>query len=286
MSDRPIEAGGPARPPRSTATWALLAMVLSLFLPAGALAARAVAAPGEPPPDLTPRAYLPLLFSSPVDACPRVSGAQFYAIPVPPPPTDRPAAQHADLNLALRGYEPGTGFLGLVDYGGGVDADAPQLAWLFGAGHACTVTGVYRVYDWNWADNCRGALIGNPAVTLIALAAEPGEAVRIPARNPDIYQGTYRALVLYAEERRITLKYTRTDNVIAGYTVHLEDVCVDPNLLALYRESDSGGRARLPALRNGETLGTAGGSEILVAIRDAGSFMDPRSRKDWWQTQP
>lgn len=115
---------------------------------------------------------------------------------------------------------------------------------------------------------------------------ETREAVRIPSRGADIYQGTYRALVLYAEERRITLKYTREDRVVAGYTVHLENVCVDPNLLELYRESDSRGRASLPALRNGETLGVAAGGEILVAIRDAGSFMDPRSRKDWWRTVP
>jgi hypothetical protein len=25
------------------------------------------------------------------------------------------------------------------------------------------------------------------------------------------------------------------------------------------------------------------GSEIQVAVRDTGSFMDPRSRNDWWQ---
>ena len=288
MSDRPIDAGAPfwQAPLRSTAIWALLAVVLSLFMPTRALAASGVAAPGEQQPGITPRAYLPIIFPSPKYACPAASGAQFGAIPVPPPPTDRPAAQHADLNLALRSYKTGRGFLGLVDYSGGTDPDAPQLGQIFGAGHVYTVTGVYQVYDWNWPANCRAGLIADPPVTLIALATKPGEVVRIPSRGADIYQGTYRALVLYAEERRITLKYTREDRVVAGYTVHLENVCVDPNLLELYRESDSRGRASLPALRNGETLGVAAGGEILVAIRDAGSFMDPRSRKDWWRTVP
>ena len=49
--------------------------------------------------------------------------------------------------------------------------------------------------------------------------------------------GGYRALVLYAEPTRLTLKYTREDDVVSGYTIHLENICVDANLLALYRSS-------------------------------------------------
>jgi hypothetical protein len=288
MSNRPIDPGAPEwhAAPRLTAIWALLAIVLALFMPAGALAAPGAAALDEPPP-LTPRAYLAVILSAPKDACPATSAAHFDVIPVLSPPTDRPAAQHADLNLALRGYETGQGFLGLVDYGGGTDPEAPpQFGQIFDAGHVYTMTGVYQVYDWNWPANSRAELLPDPPVTLLALQSKPGEAVRIPSCGKDIYQGIYRALVLYAEERRITLKYTRTDNVVAGYTVHLENVCVDPNLLALYRESDSRGRASLPALRNDETLGVAAGGEILVAVRDTGTFMDPRSRKDWWTTAP
>jgi hypothetical protein len=93
-------------------------------------------------------------------------------------------------------------------------------------------------------------------------------------------------MVLYAEEKRITFGYTRRDTVAAGYAVHLEGVCVDPNLLALYRQQirPDGYRAtnRLPALRNNQPLGTALGTEIQLAIRDRGTFMDPRSCKDWW----
>jgi hypothetical protein len=39
----------------------------------------------------------------------------------------------------------------------------------------------------------------------------------------------------------------------------------------------------LPALRGSQALGRARDASIGVAIRDTGSFMDPRSRKDWWQ---
>ena len=43
------------------------------------------------------------------------------------------------------------------------------------------------------------------------------------------------------------------------------------------------GRDELPALRRSDTIGTALSSSVMVAVRDTGSFMDPRSGKDWWQ---
>ena len=71
-----------------------------------------------------------------------------------------------------------------------------------------------------------------------------------------------------------------------GYTIHVENVCVEPDLVALYREGDDKGRTELPALAAGQAFGVALGHEIRVAIRDVGSFMDPRSRKDWWVGHP
>jgi hypothetical protein len=122
---------------------------------------------------------------------------------------------------------------------------------------------------------------------MVALATTPGEAVYPPERGSQIYSGGYTAIVLYAEAQRITLGYTRRNSVATGYVVHIEDICVNPNLVALYRAqldaegwNDSG---RLPGLRNNQALGQALGSEIKVAVRDAGSFMDPRSQKDWWR---
>ena len=211
--------------------------------------------------------------------------AVFAAIPVQGPPLDRPAAEHADVNLALRSYVTTTGSLTLLDIGGDTDVDAPQLAGLFSPPRRPAFTNVYQVYDWNWGcvpTGCRGDPISNPAVTLLALAVTPGEPLFIPTRGPQIYAGGYKVLVLYAEETRITLTYTREDTAARGYVVHLEELQVDPALLALYRAKNAAGRQELPALHNNERFANASGSTLNVVIRDTGSFMDPRSRKDWW----
>jgi len=110
----------------------------------------------------------------------------------------------------------------------------------------------------------------------------PGESLHLPDRlGGDVGEG-YKALVLYASAQRLTLKYTREDNVIAGYTLHVENVDVDPILLALYQRLNNEGRHELPALRAGQAFGRASGDRVGLTIRDTGAFMDPRSRKDWW----
>lgn len=209
----------------------------------------------------------------------------FTAIPVQGPPLDRPAATHADINLALRAYVTTTGILDLLNIGGDTDVDAPQFAGLFNPPRRPAFTAVYQVYDWNWScvpSGCRGDPISNPTVTLLSMLVTPGEPLFIPTRGPQIYAGGYKALVLYAEETRITLTYTREDTAARGYVVHLEDLLVDPALLALYRAKDAAGRQELPALHNNERFANASGPTLKVVVRDTGSFMDPRSRKDWW----
>jgi hypothetical protein len=137
------------------------------------------------------------------------------------------------------------------------------------------------VYGWDWNANARGALIDTPPVTLLGLQTRAGEIINTPGGGGDLGEGNV-ALVLYASATRITLKYTREDNVVDGYTVHIEKVCVEPKLLAMYQQMNTAKRGALPALRPGQPLGRATGSEIGVVIRDKGTFMDPRSRKDWW----
>jgi hypothetical protein len=218
--------------------------------------------------------------------CPSSSSNQYIAIPVAGGGLDHPPTQHADLRLSLRGYEAIDAARTLSDKDGPVDSDPPQLAGLFSDNRAPHFGQPYRVYDWNWgcaAHGCRGALLETPQVTLIALHMHMGETVRIPRRGRQIYGGGYKAMVLYAEPTRITLGYTREDSVANGYAVHIENVCVDPNLLALYTNTDAGGRASLPALREDEVLGVAALGELLVAVRDRGAFLDPRSQLDWWQ---
>jgi len=74
--------------------------------------------------------------------------------------------------------------------------------------------------------------------------------------------------------------------VDTGYLVHLQNLCVDPNLVDLYNRLDREGRHNLPAVYNGSVVGVALGEEVDVVVRDSGSFMDPRSWQDWWSNQP
>ena len=226
------------------------------------------------------RIFLPLAFPAPASCA--TTGATYVGLTVNPPPTDRPAAQHPDLNLGLRGYAPANVPGEYIWLGGPTDARAPQLTTLFVTPRRPDIVSVWRVFDWNWAQDRRGEVITSPPVTLMGLDAAQDELLLLPDSGYDLGQG-YEALVLYADSRRITLKYTREDNVIWGYALHLENICVDPNLLALYRSMDAQGRSRLPALTPNQPFARALSTPPAIAIRDNGSFMDPRSRKDWWR---
>ncbi len=227
--------------------------------------------------------FLPLAVGQP-SGCEPIPGVHHGTLDVDGPPSDPPAEQHPDLNLALRGYEVTDAYRGLVDYGGSADPRAPQLYTLFADQRVPTFTTVYQVYDWDWGCNCRGELLTNWEVTLAGLGTAPGEVLYLPESGYDIGNG-YEALILYATEERLTLKYTREDHVVYGYTIHIENICVEPSLLALYQAWNEAGRGELPALRGGQPVGRARGREVSVAIRDTGTFMDPRSRRDWWQSK-
>ena len=197
-------------------------------------------------------------------------------------PTDRPAAEHGDINLALRGWSPAPGTaLGLIDVDGPTDTLAPKLFTLFADRRVPMIVANYRVHHWDWSTNARGGPITDWEVSLSGFGTRPGEIVQVPHGGRELAPGL-EVMVLYADEQTITLKYTPEDNVVWGYTVHLYGVCVDPRLLALYRQLDAAGRAELPALRGEQPLGRARSGEVLVSIRDTGAFMDPRVRKDWW----
>ena len=226
------------------------------------------------------RVFLPLAMPAPTSCSP--TGARYASLPVNPPPTDIPAAKHPDLNLALRGYAQANAPAAYIWINGPTDPGAPLLSTLFAPARQPNIESAARVYDWDWAQNRRGAPIADPPVTLITLDARPRELLYLPDSGYDLGQG-YEALVLYAEHHRITLKYTREDNVVWGYTLHLESVCVDPNLVALYQRLDRAGREHLPALQAGQPFARALDRPLAIAIRDTGKFMDPRSIKDWWR---
>jgi hypothetical protein len=227
--------------------------------------------------------YLPFMAKGFIDPRAPIPGESYGTLPIGSSPTNPPAEVHPDLNLALRGYEPTGAYTGLVDYGGETDPNGPpQLPGLFADNRTATFRAVYQVYGWDWECNCRGGLISDPEVSLARLAVVLGETIHVPDSGYTIGSG-YEVLVLYASTERITLKYTREDHVKQGYTLHVVNVYVEPRLLALYQSWNGAGRGRLPALRAGQAFGRARGYELGVVIRDNGAFMDPRSRKDWWQ---
>jgi len=276
------------------AAMVVLAAGLSVMASAGSLEATRM--PGTDPvrqwnseslgpmATLTPSAYLPAVLK--IDPCSVSSGETYGSLTVNEwEPAQYPAHQHPDINLAIRGYTPTNYHLGLINLGGSWTDAPPQLAGLFSPLRAPNILANYQVYGWDWNCMCRIGPIsppGDPEVTLIELAAGPGEFVRLPDRQGGDIGDGYKALVLYATSERLTLKYTRDDHVIWGYTLHVENVCADPNLLALYTTLNAAGRHSLPALRPGQVLGRARSNRVGVAIRDVGTFMDPRARYDWW----
>ena len=250
--------------------------------------------PPEPPPPVAPQPPEPEPEPEPepapepepptdaIDPCEPIAGENYGNLPIVGSPADRPAAQHGDINLALRGYEPTGGQLSLIDMGGPTDHRAPQLAGLFEDERTPTFSGVYRVNNWDWGRNARGGPITEFDVTLVGMEVQPGETIHVPGAGYDIGQG-YQVLVMYASSERITLKYTGEDTVATGYAIHVDGICAEPSLLKLYEQLNAAGRRELPALRAGQAFGRAIGFEIQVAIRDTGRFMDPRVRKDWWR---
>ena len=234
-----------------------------------------------PTPTPTP-APSPVPQPAPFDPCASIPGASYATLPIVGRPADRPAAQHGDLNLALRGFSRTDSQRGLIDVGGPTDSRAPQLVDLFADKRTPTFSNVYRVNHWDWGSNSRGGPITDFPVTLAGFTVKPGETIHVPGAGYDIGQGN-QVLVLYADRERITLKYTGEDTAATGYTIHVEGVCTEPGLLDLYTRMNAAGRGHLPALKPRQAFGRARGNEIQVTIRDTGRFMDPRTRKDWWR---
>ncbi len=230
--------------------------------------------------------YLPLI----TKVCGNAPLGQSYGTSLTSGPiTDRPAAQHPDLNLSIRGYVLAANQIKqLVDYGGDTDPAAPHLGTLFNPARLPTFSNNYDVYDWNWSTMTRGQLLSQITpwpVTLLGLQTNPDEVIQLPERvggNIYIDPLSRQARVLYAETTRITLKYTSEDNVVSGYTLQIENICVDPDLLSLYQQMNAAGRTYLPALTGKQPIGRALGTEIRVTVRDTGTFGDPRSCKDNW----
>lgn len=212
--------------------------------------------------------------------------------------TDRPHARHADINIWLRGMVPAgaRGQAAKKHQDGPEDQNAPRIYTLLDNGRDVALSS-YKVFDWKWPsdgeqalkddqgykiqDGSRAALLFGPNkdVTAVGFATQLGQSVKVPFRGPKI-GGDKVALVLYATPNQITLKYTLEDNVVTGYTIHLVGVAVHSKLLATYLGSVNSGQR--PALAAGAEIGKAMGSEVILMVRDVGSFMNPLDTNHWW----
>jgi hypothetical protein len=189
-------------------------------------------------------------------------------------------ATNIEFNLGYRGYERTSKPRKLVTLGPVHDTKAPQFNTIFANNRLPTFSNTYQRY--RWIDGRPVDTKSSWEVTVLGLATTPGEVLRLPDSGYDVGGGN-DARILYASEQRLTLKYTGEDNIVSGYTVYIEGICVDPDLLALYNALHAAGRKRMPAAPGGTPLGRALGNEIKVAVRDTGHFLDPRSCNDWWQ---
>ncbi len=265
------------------------ALIVALAsLPTASL--RPLQAAERAPSALTPRAFLPRIASPP---CPGTSSTEFDIVPIEGLYYKGNALtdENADFRLSILGYAPVSAYLGLVDYNGPTDPNAPKFHGMFEPNRTPAIRAAYQVYGWIWAEGgpapygTRGEVNHSWDAHVIDLTTTPGETLQIPERSVEIWPVNNVALVLYASSTEVTFAYTRNDSVL-GYVVHMLNLCVNPALVIAYRAQLNGAGRRatenLPALKVGQTLGTARGGWVTVAIRDTGAYMDPRSRKDWW----
>lgn len=226
---------------------------------------------------ITPPALPAQVSAAPQELVPPASSANSYQlIPLEGQRESRPAVNHGDLNLELRDPQPIAVDLNLVEINGsGLDPDAPYLAAIFKP----DFVRAYTVHDWDWGCDCRGKILQEEHAVLVGIRTTPGAPVFIPPRKQNVYAGKYYATLLYASEDSLTFVYTRAGSVARGYTVHYLGLHTDPNLVALFRRSQG---SELPGLTLDTPVGIAT-AELIVAIRDNGTFLDARSRRDWWE---
>ncbi|MDJ0752230.1 MAG: hypothetical protein QNJ45_01845 [Ardenticatenaceae bacterium] len=251
---------------------------------------------------MMPRAYLPVVQSASI--CPTTSNRSYASLFVTQFDKDnpvRPAVNHADKNLGLRGYIANTNpglIKDLVDYGVNDPTAPPQLATLFSPNRVPPISGLLRIHEWQWAPSPnpgqRGGPIVTPVVSAISFDLPAGIPLRAPASGYDI-GGGMEVVIMYADEDTVALHYTREDSAARGYTVHVDGICTDPNLISLYNSLDRPDGPRynypspgyaLPALPAGQPFGVTSGKAVVVATADGGAFQDPRSCNDWWQIRP
>lgn len=195
------------------------------------------------------------------------------------------ASMHPDINIKLRGFNPeNSSAQQLVDFRGsfGLDIDpkSPNVNELFAGGGYRPIVNSYRVGNWeadSWAED--------PWLNATAFETTPNEPIYVPTSGYDIGCG-YEVMVLYVDDNSVFIKYTREDNAVAGYGIHILGITPNPALKTLYDQMNAAGRSSLPGLKERQEIGRAIGSAVLVSYRDTGAFLDSRSCVDHWPGCP
>lgn len=202
-------------------------------------------------------------------------GGQTYKISIvtEPKPADIPDKTtnrtYNPLVLPLRSSsEPAQ----LVDYNGGTDVNAPKFKDFFAD---------RRIPQFISAEAFVSAEGNAWPVEVLGMTTAVSEIIHTPSSGYGIGEDL-ACMVIYADAVTLTCKYTREDHIISGYTLHVMDVCLDPDLLSAYNSVRDTPDKR-PGLFPKQPFGRAMAGRLRVAIRDTGTLMDPRSRKDWWQ---
>jgi hypothetical protein len=234
LSSFASEASSPSDPPAPVA-W--------VYLPA-------VSAPITNTPVITHSAHLPLVYSQPYE-CPSTSTAPWNEMS-PRASLITGASRSPDLNMNVRGWYPVAELLGFVQYPYPPDAppdtEHPLHLSNIAGSTAASFVRTYQVNDWDWL-GCNCPVSRNPSpypVTMLGLRTIPSQPLHIASRDRPVDPRGYTAMVLYAEPGQIALKYTWDDRVDDGYLVHLVNLCVDPNLVALYQRLDAADAIHCP----------------------------------------
>ena len=202
-------------------------------------------------------------------------------------PAARATDDPFDLILENRNYEPISGYQDYIyDFIHEQDPQAtpPQLNTLIENNGQPEITSLYQIHDWDGGYyNLAHVPEGYVYAPVVGFGTTLGQNILVPESGYDI-GGGYEVMILYADADSITFDYGNSGSLAdAGYTIHLENFQVDPRIVALYNQTMMAGGNELPVLAAGAPLGQASGNEVLVAIRDTGSFMDPRWVLDWWR---
>lgn len=113
-----------------------------------------------------------------------------------------------------------------------------------------------------------------PEIDILEVETVPNENLYYPKTGYNI-GNNLAAMVLYADENRVTFKIGREDSFVTGYTLYFENICVDRNLINLYQQLNNEGRKDLPAIYHQQFFGLTN-NKLKIALRDTGMFLDLR----------